>query len=121
MNYTKHCRVAWNYISFTLSREAQSIMWRVGRTLPVNRFVKVTGANAVENGILKLAANKYGHTGIGATMSAQEAALQERLLPSLIAGTLTPADMVSQMQGERDRLPPIQQTGKLPPKPKPCT
>ena len=98
MNYSKHCRAAWNYISFTLSQQAQAIMWRVGRTLPVNNTVQVKGANQVEAGILKLAANKSGHTGIGATMSAQEAALQERLLPSLIAGQLSPQDMVQQMQ-----------------------
>ena len=90
MNYSKNCRAAWNYISFTLSKEAQAIMWRVGRTLPVNRFVKVKGSNAVENGILALAANKFGHTGIGATMSAQEAALQERLLPGMVSGSLSP-------------------------------
>jgi ABC-type glycerol-3-phosphate transport system substrate-binding protein len=119
MNYSKNCRVAWNYISFTLSKQAQEIMWRVGRTLPVNRLVKVKGSNAVEDGILGLAANKYGHTGIGATMSAQEAALQERLAPLLIAGSLSPADMVSQMQAERDKLEPLPAPGPLP-KPPPC-
>jgi ABC-type glycerol-3-phosphate transport system substrate-binding protein len=120
MNYSKHCRAAWSYISFTLSQEAQAIMWRVGRTLPVNRFVKVKGANKVEAGILALAANKFGHTGIGATMSAQEAALQERLLPGLISGSLSPADMVSQMQAERDKLEPLPAATSLP-KPSPCT
>jgi ABC-type glycerol-3-phosphate transport system substrate-binding protein len=120
MNYSKHCRAAWTYISFTLSQQAQAIMWRVGRTLPVNRFVKVNGANQVEKGILGLAANKYGHTGIGAAMSAQEAALQERLLPSLISGSLSPADMVSQMQAERDRLDPLPPAKALP-KPPACT
>jgi raffinose/stachyose/melibiose transport system substrate-binding protein len=119
MNYSKNCRAAWNYISFTLSKEAQAIMWRVGRTLPVNRFVKVKGSNPVENGILALAANKYGHTGIGATMSAQEAALQERLLPLLINGSLSPENMVSQMQAERDKLEPLAAPGPLP-KPPPC-
>jgi multiple sugar transport system substrate-binding protein len=120
MNYSKHCRAAWTYISFTLSQQAQAIMWRVGRTLPVNRFVKVNGANQVEKGILGLAANTYGHTGIGAAMSAQEAALQERLLPSLISGSLSPADMVSQMQAERDGLDPLPPAKALP-KPPACT
>jgi ABC-type glycerol-3-phosphate transport system substrate-binding protein len=119
MNYTKNCRVAWNYISYTLSKEAQAIMWRVGRTLPVNRLVNVKGSNAVEDGILALAANKFGHTGIGATMSAQEAALQERLLPLLISGSLSPEDMVSQMQAERNKLDPLPPAGPLP-KPAPC-
>jgi ABC-type glycerol-3-phosphate transport system substrate-binding protein len=120
MNYSKHCRAAWNYISFTLSQQAQAIMWRVGRTLPVNNTVEVKGANQVEAGILKLAAVKSGHTGIGATMSAQEAALQDRLLPSLIAGQLSPQDMVQQMQAQRDQLPPVP-TSKTLPKTTPCT
>jgi ABC-type glycerol-3-phosphate transport system substrate-binding protein len=119
MNYSKNCRAAWNYISFTLGQQAQEIMWKVGRTLPVNQLVKVKGTNPVEDGILGLAANKYGHTGIGATMSAQEAALQERLAPLLIAGSLSPADMVSQMQAERDKLEPLPAPGPLP-KPAPC-
>ena len=50
MNYSKHCRAAWNYISFTLSQQAQAIMWRVGRTLPVNNTVQVKGSNQVEGG-----------------------------------------------------------------------
>jgi hypothetical protein len=80
----------------------------------------VKGSNKVEAGILALAANKFGHTGIGATMSAQEAALQERLLPSLISGQLSPQDIVQQMQAERDRVPPVT-TSKTLPKPPPCT
>lgn len=119
MNYSKNCRAAWTYISFTISKQAQEIMWRVGRTLPVNRLVDVKGTNGVENGILALAKNKFGHTGIGATMSAQEAALQQRLLPLLINGSLSPENMVSQMQAERDRLDPLPAPGPLP-KPPPC-
>jgi ABC-type glycerol-3-phosphate transport system substrate-binding protein len=115
MSYSKHCRVAWNYISFTLGQQAQQIMWNVGRTLPVNQAVKIKASNGVEKGILALAANKHGHTGIGATMSAQEAALQQQLLPELINGSLSPANMVSQMQSQRNQLGgPIQTSGPLP-------
>jgi raffinose/stachyose/melibiose transport system substrate-binding protein len=119
MSYSKHCRAAWNYISFTLSKQAQALMWNVGRTLPVNQLVKVKASNPVEQGILKLAANKFGHTGIGATMSGQEAALQQQLLPLLINGSLSPGEMVSQMQGERNKLDPLPAPGPLP-KPAPC-
>jgi ABC-type glycerol-3-phosphate transport system substrate-binding protein len=121
MSYTKNCRAAWNYIAFTLSPQAQQIMWNVGKTLPVNQSVTVKASNGVEKGILALAANKFGHTGIGATMSAQEAALQQQLLPELINGSLSPENMVSQMQSERNTLGgPIQSSGKLP-KTSPCT
>lgn len=119
MSYTKHCRVAWNYISFTVSKQAQQIMWNVGRTLPVNQLVKVKASNPVEKGILDLAANKFGHTGIGATMSAQEDALQKQLLPLVISGQLSPENMVSQMQAERAKLGPPNEKQPLP-KPPPC-
>ena len=114
MNYSKNICAAWKYVEFSVDRPAQQIMWNIGRTLPINAAVKVKGSNPVENGILKLAANKNGHTGPGATTAAQESSALERQLALLISGSLSPSDLVAQLQSVRDGLDPLPPQGKLP-------
>jgi raffinose/stachyose/melibiose transport system substrate-binding protein len=114
MNYSKNICTAWKYIEFSVGRRAQQMMWNIGRTLPINGSVKVKGSNPVENGILALAANKRGHTGPGATTSAQESSALERQLALLISGSISPGDLVSQLQSVRDGLDPLPPQGKLP-------
>lgn len=114
MSYTKNLCASWNYVKFWVSQPAQTVLWNVGHTLPINHTVKVKGQNGVENGILALAANKYGHTGPGATTSGQEAGLGGRLFPLLVSGTLSPEDLASQLQSARDALPPLAIADQLP-------
>ena len=121
MSYTKNLCASWDYVKFWVSAPAQQVLWKVGRTLPVNHSIKVTGSNGVEDGILTLAANKYGHTGPGATTSGQEAGLGGRLFPLLISGTLSPENLASQLQSARSSLPPLPAPGKLPKPVGPCS
>jgi ABC-type glycerol-3-phosphate transport system substrate-binding protein len=114
MSYTKNLCAAWNYVKFWVGQPAQQVLWTVGHTLPVNHAIKLKGRNGVEDGILALAANKYGHTGPGATTSGQEAGLGGRLFPLLISGTLSPGNLASQLQSARDALPPLASSGQLP-------
>lgn len=108
MSYSKHCLAAWDYISFNVGPQAQQIMWDVSKTLPVNNAVKLSGGNGIETELLKLATNKYLHTGIGGTMSAAEATLQQQLMPEVISGQLSASQFISQMSTERSTvtLPP---------------
>jgi ABC-type glycerol-3-phosphate transport system substrate-binding protein len=114
MSYTKNLCASWNYVKFWVSQPAQRVLWNVGHTLPINHAVKVKGRNGVEDGILALAANKYGHTGPGATTSGQEAGLGGRLFPLLVSGSLSPENLASQLQDARSALPPLAPAGKLP-------
>ena len=117
--YTKHCRAAWNYISFFVSPKAQAILYKISGFLPVNNQVTVKASTPLDAQILKMAANKYGHHGIGATMSGQEATLQQQIAPELISGQLSPDSFISQMQTLRSTLPPLPAPGSVP-KPSPC-
>jgi ABC-type glycerol-3-phosphate transport system substrate-binding protein len=114
MNYSKNICIAWKYVEFSVGRVAQRLMWNIGRTLTNNGAVKVKGSNPVEKGIQALAANTYGQTGPGATTSAQESSALERQLALLISGSISPGDLVSQLQSVRDGLDPLPPQGKLP-------
>lgn len=118
MNYTKVCRAAWNYIAFYDTPRSQAIQWKVGGLLPINTAAKVRASNALDGGLLKLAANKYGHHGVGATISSPEAGTLGHLMPELVAGSLAPTQLASQMQTSRSTVHPTPAT-KLP-KPPPC-
>lgn len=118
-NFSQSCGVAWQYISFLESVPAQNVLFQVGHTLPNNSSVTATGANAVDDAVLKLATNPNGHRGPGATESAQEQTLDQRLYSQLVSGALSPSGFASQMQAVRDQLPAAPADGALP-KPPPC-
>jgi ABC-type glycerol-3-phosphate transport system substrate-binding protein len=119
MSYTKHCLAAWDWIKFDVSPKAQQIMWDVSQTIPVNHAVKLTGTKGLLKDLLHLATNKYLHTGIGGTMSAGEATLQQQLFPEIISGQISDSAFISQMAAQRATVVPPKHT-KLP-KTTPCT
>lgn len=113
MNYTSACQTAWRYIEFFSSPEAQTIQWNVAGLLPVNSRARVRATNGFDRGQLALAANKYGHHGIGATTSAPEATLLGRVFSQLINGSLSADEVADQLQKQRKTVKPPA-TGKLP-------
>jgi ABC-type glycerol-3-phosphate transport system substrate-binding protein len=119
MNYTKVCAAAWDYVQFYDGVQAQTIQWKVAGIIPANTAVKAKGTNGVDDTLLALAANKYGHHGPGGTTSAPELTLLGQLIPELISGAITPAQLASQLQAERATQPVPPSGGKLP-NPPPC-
>jgi len=119
MSYSKHCLAAWDWIEFYDSPQAQQILWKVSGTLPVNNAVKTNAPNAYEQDLIELATNKNLHSGIGGTMSASEATLQQALMPTVIDGQLSDSQFISQMTTERATVTPPS-NGPLP-NPGPCT
>jgi ABC-type glycerol-3-phosphate transport system substrate-binding protein len=117
MSYTKVCSAAWNYISFYDSPQAQAIQWNVGQTPPVNIDTRIKASSSFQASMLKYIENRYGHYGLGATMSSPEATLLNQLYPELISGAITPEQLVAQEQSARSTVPPISFTK---PNPGPC-
>lgn len=119
-NFSKSCGTAWQYISFLESVPAETVLFQVGHILPNNSAVTASGRNAVDDAVLQLAKNADGHRGPGATESAQEQTLDQRLYSQLVSGALSPSGFASQMQAVRDQLPPAPSGSGLP-KTSPCT
>jgi ABC-type glycerol-3-phosphate transport system substrate-binding protein len=101
--FTENCGVAWDYLSFILSAEAQQIMWDVGGALPNVTTAEVSSTIPVWNEVLGwLRAEGDHHTG-PFQASPQERDLYVRLYPELIAGRMSPTEVVEQLEELRSQ------------------
>lgn len=112
------CRAAWEFITYTLSAPAQEVRLRVDGALPNNTEVDSAGSSeiAVDAQVVEWLANPENHTG-PASVSAQEAAVEVKLWPELVAGRKTPQDFATEMQTAREGAPPREAYEQVEPQP----